>query len=674
MDNIKNAILETFSRARNYYDTSLRENNEQAYKYYNGDLPGIIDCDVPEYFQQIVSPEVANVVDHTLADIMPAFAATSPVSFVPSGPEDEIQARVETQAVNDIFFQQSDGFVQLLTAAQDAMLNRIGCIEVQTNEKVEVEYITLENVTIDILSSYMQDPNVEISKINGELTEDVHEELLGSDLTVELKKTTTQKVLYIDAFPPGELRVLPECEEINLDEASFVARERVLRRSELIELGYDPEVVKGLPAYGADDSIKPYKQRKDDYSDDRTATHESNERIHTAFIYIRIDADNDGIAELRKVVAAGNLPHGGTILEDIPYNYQPFAIGVPYLYAHRVAGVSLYDKIKQVQDIKTKVTRQLLTAGERAVRGRLGVVGQQANIKDVQETMFGGIIRLTTPNGVVPIPTDRYPAEVADLLTQADVRRKESGGSAVDKASEEILVGGDTAHGLERIMSAMEQLNSLVAKLLAETLLRQVYRKIHYNLRQHFSGSTAVRVENNWVNTTPSDWPSRTYPVASLGLTMGDRLRQATSYERLIADHKELMKEGSTVVNEQTLYQLLVARANALILPSAYSYYVDPQSQEGQQAAQAKQQAQQEQQQREEQMARSQYELMLQIEQIKAQSATQVQMLRNEIKQLELQLDRTADNNDLALSYDELKLKLIELNAKFDAEKVPNAV
>lgn len=674
MDNIKTSILRALGQATDYYEASQQQNNENAYQYYNRERPGIIDDDVTEYFQGVVSSDVSDAVDHTLADIMPAFAASSPVEFIPNSPEDEIQTQIETQVVNNIFFQQSDGFVQLLTASQDALLRRIGVIEVQVYEKLSVQYLELENVDINILAQYTQDKDVEIQKINGEMVEDLQENVLSSTFTVELKKTTRVKQLYVDAFPPDELRLLPESEEVDLDNSQFVARVRLLTRSELVELGYDKDLVNDLPKYGTDTNIKPHKQRPNDFATSEDSTHRSNDKILTAFIYMRIDEDNDGIAELRRIVVAGNLPSGGEILEDKPTDYQPFAIGVPYLYAHRTYGTSLYDKLKQVQDIKSKVTRQLLTAGERAVRGRLGVVGQQVNMKDIRESMFGGIVRMTTPNGVVPIPVDRYPAEVAGLLDIADKQRKESGGSAVDKASEEILVGGDTAHGLERIMSAMEQLNSLVAKLLAETLLRQTYRKIHAMLKKHFTEPTSANVNNMWVTTTPAAWPTRQHIKAALGLTMGDRLRQAAAYDRLLVDHKELLSNGSTVVNDNTLYQLLIARANALALPTAYSFYIDPKSPEGQQAASAKQQAQQQAKQEAEQQSQLQFQMLGQIESIKAQSANNVQQLKNEIKGLELQLKQASDNNDLALQYDELQLKLIELNAKYDAEKVPDAL
>lgn len=667
---ISSIIGKEFSRAREYYTNNIEQNNEDAFDYFNLKKPGIIDKDISESFQTIVSPDVSNAIEHTIADIMPAFASEVPVSFIADTLEDEKQAQIETQLVNNIFLQQSQGFVQLTTAIKDALLLRLGAVEVQVHKKAVVSYKKLQNVNISTLTSFMEESD-ELVEVNGEMIEDIDENVLSSQFDAIIRKTVNQKQLYIQAFPRNELLFNGDHEELDLDDARFVGRERLITASELITLGIDKTIVDDLPEYNQRGYDQPFKQR-DVYTDEANATHESNKQIRVAFCYFFIDEDNDGIAERRKITIAGELESSPTILVDEPCSTQPFAVGVPFIYQHRVDGISLYDKIKQIQDINTKIIRQLLTAGERAVRGRVGVVGTQANMEDLRESIFGGIVRLTTPNGVVPLPADTYPAEVANLLAITGKQRTESGGSAIDKANEEVLIGGDTAHGLERIMSAMEQLNSLVAKILAETLLRQIYVKIHANLRQHFSEPISAKIEGNWITATPSDWPVRKNVTVALGLTMGDRLRQAQNYTMLIDEQKGLMEKGSILTTEKSMYQLLIARANALMVPHAQSYYVDPASQEGQQAAQQRAEQQKQQQEQQQQVQLMNLQLLPQVESIKAQSSATVQMMKNELKELELKIKQIEGNKDLEFKYNELRLQLVELNAKYDAESVPN--
>jgi hypothetical protein len=676
--NLKKLIAEEFTRAREYYDNNLRSNNEDALAYYHEEKPGIIDKDVSEFFQDIISSDVANGVEHTLADIMPAFASESPVSFLPAGPGDEDSAMQETTAVNTIFMQQNDGFIQLTSAIKDALLRRFGVFEIQTYEKVSVSYQRLSNVDINIVAAAMQpqspEEQLDIVSVDGELFEEGSELIDSFFEEVIIRKTTQNKQLLIDTFPPDELLFNEDHEDINLDSARFVARERPLTVSDLLELGYDREIIEELPEYSSSvDYLKPHKQHEVTGGNTETIADNRNKLIRVAFCYYQVDEDNDGIAERRKIVIAGDLNTSPTILEDTPCSTQPYVVGVPFIEPHRVPGRSLFDKLKQVQDIKSKLIRQLLTAGERAVRGRLGVINSQVNMDDIRTSIFGGIVRLTSPQGVVNLPQDPFPAEVANLLGIMDQKRKESGGSAIDKASEEILIGGDTAHGLERIMSAMEQLNSLVAKTLAETFLRQIYVKIHANLRKHFPQDINVKVGDNWKVATPTKWPLRQYVSCSIGLTMGDRLRQAQHYNMLIQEQQALLKEGAITVNEQSLYRLQIARANALMIPHANSFYIDPNSEEGQQAQQQRAQAMQQQKEQEMQVQMMNMQLLPTIEKIKAESAAQVQEMKNQLAQFEAGLKQAVEYEDLSVKYEELRLKLIELNAKYDQEEVPNA-
>jgi hypothetical protein len=674
---LKTIIAREFSAAKTYYTNNFASNEEEALDYFNGEKPGEIDTDIKEVFTKIVSPDVANAVEHTLADIMPAFSSEAPAIFVPTSKDDEIRAQIETTFVNDVFLQQSNGFIKLTTAVKDAFIRKIGVVEIQTYEKTVVQYQKLEKTNAEVLSTLLresqnQNDTVEVAEINGKTEYDPT--VLDSTFSATIKRSQKQRQLYIDVFPPDELLFSDDAEEPNLDNCRFVARERLLRVSELIELGYDRTTVEKLPPYSQTTSIGSKPHNRDIQVDRDNETHISNREVRVAFCYMLIDTDDDGIAERRKIVIAGDLESSPKILSNEPCSMQPFAVGVPFVYPHRVRGISLFDKIKQIQLIKTKVLRQLLTAGEQAARGRLGVVNNMANVVDLEASIFGGYVRLTSPNGVVNLPNPPFPSDVAQLLNIMDKERKESGGSAIDKADETMLIGGDTAHGLERIMSAMEQLNSLIAKTIAETLVRQIYVKIHSNLRQHFLGEMNLQQGGNWITATPSTWPVRNNVKISLGLTMGDRMRMAQNYTMLLNEQKEMLEKGSILTTEQNMYALLIARANALMIPNAHGYYTDPRSPEGQQAVQARTVQQQQQQQLLMQEKLMNLELLPKVEAIKAQGAATVQQLKNDVELQKMQSEMNKAIAELSVKYSELGLKLTELNAKYDGEEVPDTV
>ena len=63
----------------------------------------------------------------------------------------------------------------------------------------------------------------------------------------------------------------------------------------------------------------------------------------------------DGIAERRRVCLAWE----GEILGDVPVNLVPYAVGVVLVNQHRLTGISMHDKLKQVQDKHTMFDRAL---------------------------------------------------------------------------------------------------------------------------------------------------------------------------------------------------------------------------------------------------------------------------------------------------------------------------
>src|SRR6185312_1791433 len=114
----------------------------------------------------------------------------------------------------------------------------------------------------------------------------------------------------------------------------FIGHAPLLTRSELIELGYDPAIINGLPA--GDDLMQTSQDRvsrlernnglPEQYaeSDDK-----STERLRYYHCYLRIDEDQDGIAELRRICKVGK-----TLLDDEPVDHIPMCAWTPKVMPH----------------------------------------------------------------------------------------------------------------------------------------------------------------------------------------------------------------------------------------------------------------------------------------------------------------------------------------------------
>jgi len=140
------------------------------------------------------------------------------------------------------------------------------------------------------------------------------------------------------------------------------------------------------------------------------------------------------------------------------------------------------------------------------------------------------------------------------------------------------------------------------------------------------------------------------------------------------------MQQGmdGILVTPNHIYQTLIDQIRMAGLPAPESYWQSPASPEAQQAAQQKQQAAQQQAQLAQQAAQQQLQVPIQMEQIKAQGTVQSAQIRSEsakeIETLKAQNALLQSNMDMIQSAFDQRLKLIELNAKYDGDPVPDTV
>jgi len=110
----------------------------------------------------------------------------------------------------------------------------------------------------------------------------------------------------IEALPPEEFLISREAKSI--EEADFVAHRRIVTISELVQMGYDAEQFETIGSVHDDMEMNIERTTRNP-----ALHHEMNQRHDDAMrkimyveSYIRVDYDQDGIAELRKICTVGN--------------------------------------------------------------------------------------------------------------------------------------------------------------------------------------------------------------------------------------------------------------------------------------------------------------------------------------------------------------------------------
>lgn len=693
-DELLQLLQDEIRHASGQLDDETSKQRTDAMDYFYGRLPRPAERNgkVVKYRSAVVSTDVADAVENTLAEIMPAFSGDLPAYFPPMSAEDEDQADQESRVVNHVINGVGNGYVKLMTAVKDALLRRVGAIKVYWDTRRVPTYESHQKVPQELLPQILAprtpEEQVDVIASTEEVVGVTMDPMSGvpvqqSVFDLEIRRTVLQESPKHEPVPVDELFVNQDHNSLNYDEARFIAHIRPIMATELVAMGYDADLVRTIATYHSDSEEQKSSRKRGTQEREYPGQHDASRYVLYAECYPLVDFDGDGLSERRKVclglssVGGG----GGVLLDNEPWDVQPFAVGAPYLGLFSWQGISLAEKLQNTQDVKTTLIRQALDANERAIMGRMGVLDRnRVNLDDAQSSYMGGLVRMKEAGAMFPIAEGNLPPSVFNLLEYMDKMRREKGGAAVDQAAQAIAMGGDTAHGLERMMSSIEQVNAMIAKTIAETLVVGLYKKMHALLRKHWQGVVQVQSGSSWLQQVPANWPQRDEAAVSVGLSVGERGRQAQNLSVIIQQQMQALEKGmdGVLVDLPRLHNALVDFGRMIGIASPEQYWVDPDSEEGQMAAQQKQQQQQQAEQQQAELVQSQMQIPVQMEQIKSQSSQAVADIRAQVEVLKQQLSNRqsteAQFRDLALKYDQLRVELAKVNAEFDAQTVPDTL
>ena len=388
--------------AHGYYDNEYGIDRIKAMDYYMGEKYG----NEQEGRSQVVTTEVADTIEFIMPSLMRTFTQTDDfVKFMPRGEEDVEGAEQATSYANYVINCQNNGFVILHNFFKDALLQKLGVVKVYYDETETMEEETYTNLSDDELTLLLQDDSVEILEQNSEEIEtyEVDEmSMEGMDSytsnirhDVVIKRKNYGGMIKVDNIPPEEFLVSKRA--ASLEEADFVAHRTTMKVSDLIQMGYDRELVERYAGYTELDFSDEVQNRFEDVESgsDTDTSDVSMRDVLVVEAYIKADYDGDGIAELRRVVALGQ---SSEIVENEVFDHVPFACLSPILMPHRLIGRSLAEIVMDIQLVKSTVMRQLLDNIYLTNNSRIAAVEGQVNIDDLLNSRAGGVVRVRQPN------------------------------------------------------------------------------------------------------------------------------------------------------------------------------------------------------------------------------------------------------------------------------------
>jgi hypothetical protein len=537
---------------------------------------------------QIVLPELRDTVEWIMPTLMRMFVGSGkPVVFDPEAPGDEDQAEQETEVVNWVFMKKNPGFFVLHDFFKDALLMRNGyidswwekrrCSTVETYTgltEIEVAMLLQTDDDVQILEQTEKQDTTLVMGPGGQYSPSQY-----TCFDIKLRRTTTKKQVRVECVPPEEVLVSPQARRGFDNSCPFVERKRTVLRSDVVEMGFPQEEVAKIeiaePTYL--DLIAIARNEVTDQLSEENPSDPASQQVELRIVWIRVDYDGDGIAELRRVVVAGDKIFDNDEVEEISLTYCS-----PVRMPHRHVGISYYDLLYDLQVIKTTLFRQALDNLYVSNNSRVAVNWRTVNIQDLMISRPGGIVRVDGPVGdnLVPIvQPSNLMQQILPALEYCDLQREMRTGIGKDTmgvdadALQDVTKGGQLA-----AMSAAAAKVELVARLLAEGV-KDTFQKIHNLLRRHQDQPVTMMLTNGrWLNANPADWRERTEVTPNVGLGSGNREEARANVVLLGQAQKELAQFG--LVGPKEAFNTFKRVTHLLGFENPTEFAMDPDSQE----------------------------------------------------------------------------------------------
>jgi hypothetical protein len=499
-----------------YVETETVEQRTKAINYYNRYEYG----NEVDGRSKIVTGEVAEVVDGALPQLMRIFAGSDELGrFEPRMPGDEEFAKQATELTNYVFFNDNDGVILMHNWMKDALLQKNGIVKYWWEDSEDPTKEEYKGLNAEELTLLFADNEMEL--ISQE-TEEVGIDPMGIPIlsyNVVIKKKKEVGKVCVENVPPEEFLIAKRDKSIK--NARFVAHRTVKTRSDLIAMGYPQDKVDKMPAYN-DLTYTPERVARysaGEMPDETQSLDFTMQEVELFECYIRTDFDGDGIAELRKVVYAGDQ-----IIDNEETDHIPFASICPIPMPHKFFGQSLADRAMDIQLIKSTITRQILDNLYLTNMPRVTALDGQVNLDDLLTTSPGGVVRIKSQGAVQPLSVPATASQSFPMLDYMDqVLQKRSGVTSTSQGIDPNILQNTTATAIAAMQQAGSGRIEMIARIFADTGVKDLFAGIFHLILKYQDKPRVIRLRGKYVSIDPREWKNNYDVTVNVGLGTGSQ-------------------------------------------------------------------------------------------------------------------------------------------------------
>ena len=552
---------------------ALAEQRQKALAYYYGEAYG----NEVEGRSQVVTTEVKDAIEEILPALMKIFTSGEDiVRFEPQNPDDDAAAAQATDYLNYIFSRENDGFLALYCLFKDALLAKNGFVKVYWEDYQDQRRETYQGLTDMELVQISQDPELELvehTMVPGPADQTGQPTQLHDAV---FKRTKKYGKVCIDPVPPEEVLISRQTPN-DITKARFVEHRTKKTLSQIREMGY--KIKDDISDYSTNAELSIERVQRDQYDDatayqEESGTHDpSTKRVWLCEAYMYVDFDGDGIAEYRKITKVGN-----TILDNVEFDSLPIIGGTAILMPHKYYGLSIFDLIGDIQLQKSVLLRSVFDNTYLANNGQYEVLDGMVNMEDMLTSRPGGIKRVKVLGAIKRIDSPVLGQPAYNLLEYFDRIKQNRTGVMDFQEWMDPDVLNTKATTANIVHGASMQRIELMARLLAEGPVKDMFWKMLELVSKHQQKPKMVKLRGQWVQVDPREWENKFNMTVTVGLGTGNQQTTLNGAMGILQIQDGMVKAGlaNRVVTKQNFYQAGRMYAKAVFPKHADSFFTNP--------------------------------------------------------------------------------------------------
>jgi len=513
-----------------HYDTVLSKERQEVLDFYHGKKPAPLHSGNSKY----VSMDVWDAVESAKATILEVFAAGNEIAeFTPQGADDVEMARIASIYTDYSIFRQNDGYNVFSQVLHDGLMSRVGIAKVYWDKEYCDEEETYEDVPLDVLDAMLSESD--------DLTlKDSKEDLETGMSSGTVVRRVDKSQVRIDPIPPEEFLISSTAK--NLRETHFCAHRVKKTVAELVQMGLTVEQAKTIPVDGISDLNDADKMaRFQDLNAELAPDKEFQEQMREVTVhecYIRIDIEGNGYPKLWKITKAGEH-----IIDKEEIDRLPFVPFVPLPIPHAFYGSNFAHKVIPIQNARTVLMRGILDHTVQTNNPRMMVVkGALVNPRELIDNRMGGLVNVTRPDGLMPMPQASLNPFVFQTIQLLDEDKEDTTGvSKLSQGLNKDAVSKQNSQGMiEQLVGLSQQRQKIIARNFANQFVIPLFLEVYKLVIQNEDKKKIIEVAGNFVEVEPRKWEERTDVSVKLKLGYGEKEQDAG---RLIALHQFLSED-----------------------------------------------------------------------------------------------------------------------------------